>query len=123
MKQLDVSSRKISSNNDCLLLEKHHRIYFDSHAWSLHAIAQMSEYMIQGLLYDECDVDTELTIDGNDDHYIVEEKPNTRLAFTPLSLSNINIQHDMIIQWVNAFRSDQALYRQTGASQSIGIPY
>ena len=42
-------------------------------------IAQMSEYMIQGLLYDECDVDTGLTIDGNDDHYIVEEKPNTAL--------------------------------------------
>ena len=62
IKQLDVSSQKISSNNDNLLVEKRHIIQFEDHEWVMNALPQHSEYMIQGLLYTELEISSELDV-------------------------------------------------------------
>ena len=120
IKQLDVSSQKISSNNDNMLVEKPHIIQFEDREWVMNALPQHSEYMIQGLLYTELNISSELHIKSDNDRYFVARK-KSELIITPSPLENLHLQHNMIIQWVRMFRSSQTIYHQTGATQSIGM--
>ena len=119
--QLDVGSKKVSSNNDICLIEKHHMIRFQSHEWTISATSQFSEYLIQGLMYDQLGVQHPLIISNSDtNHYDVDVKSTEN--YPPLTvISPKNLQHDQIISWVKSFKSQQTLYHQTGATQSAGF--
>ena len=121
MNQLDVASQKVSSNNDICLLEKIHTIQFDEHQWSIPATAQLSEYLIQGLLYNELNISSPVTIqpDQNQVYQVTQplEIPHQPLTPSPM----IPLQHQHIIDWVKAFKSQQTLYHQTGATHSAGF--
>lgn len=119
--QLDVASQKVSSNNDICLLEKTHTIQFDEHLWSIPATAQLSEYLIQGLLFMELNIASPVNIelDQNQVYQVTQthEIPHQPLAPSPM----IPLQHQHIIDWVKAFKSQQTLYHQTGATHSVGF--
>ena len=117
--QLDVASKKVSSNNDICLLEKHLIIQFEDTQWDVSATPSFSDYFIQGLLFYELNIHEKLHIHLDVDHI----HQVTRLA--PLPQPSIlpipeHLQHDDVIRWVKAFRSQQTLYHQTGATQAVG---
>ena len=95
IKQLDVSSQKISSNNDNLLVEKPHIIQFEDHEWVMNALPQHSEYMIQGLLYTELEISSELDIKSDNDRYFIAKK-KVRINDYPLPFrrASSSTQHD-----------------------------
>jgi hypothetical protein len=119
IKQYNLNTKKVSSNNDCVLLEKNHTICFKSNTWSYNAISQLTEYFIQGLLYFEHNVTHQVSIDHCDHIYNVSEIFDYPLQLHPQQLDHI--QHDQLVEWMSEFRSNQHLYRQTGATQSIGM--
>jgi formate dehydrogenase accessory protein FdhD len=120
MNQLDVASQKVSSNNDICLLEKIHTIQFNDYQWAVPATGQLSEYLIQGLLYMELNIASPLTIhrDHNHVHQVtLSNEPHQPLTPSPM----MHLQHHHIIDWVKAFKSQQTLYHQTGATHSAGF--
>ena len=119
--QLDTGTKKISSNNDYLLIEKKHAIMYRNHSFFVQGIVQYSEYLVQGLLANQLGVENECNINVVDGQYHVFENVEKPLQLNPMAIEELHVQHDDVIDWVAMFRSGQLLYRQTGATQSIGI--
>lgn len=119
--QLDVASQKVSSNNDICLIEKTHWIEFERQNWSIQATPHLSEYLIQGLLYTELNIASPLTITLNENqvYHVTRANQNSLKELVPSPMSRL--QHQDIIHWVKAFKSQQTLYRQTGATHSTGF--
>lgn len=119
--QLDVLSKKVSSNNDVLLIEKNHRLMVDGNEYAIQGIAQCSEDLIQGFLYDKVGCNRQCRIENIDGVYRVDPSPEVVLSLNPLDIHPLQLQHDHVVNWVGMFRDGQSLYRQTGATHSVGL--
>ncbi len=122
IKQLDVASKKSSSNNDLLLVEKPFHITLNQTTSTHHAIPQFIEFLIQGLHYCQNQSLSKLKLDGSEaGRLVAEEIPDQDHQLSAHPITELSIQPPMLIDWGRQFRDSQTLYRQTGATQSTGI--
>ena len=121
IKQLNVFSKKSSSNNDILLVESEQHILIDNQLYNIHATPQFAEFLIQGMAYRQLNSLSKLAINySENNHYSVSE--NTELfTLDRLDINNLQIQPHQLIDWVRQFKDDQVLYRQTGATESVSV--
>jgi len=122
IKQLDTYSKKSSSNNDLLLNERLITIEFENSTFKESVIPQFIEFYIQGLIYKNfkrCDF---LTITNPDNSTFQIESDSDNLYQLLLnSLNSMSIQPSHIVDWVRNFKSLQVIYKQTGATETVGI--
>ena len=121
VKQLDVFSKKSSSNNDILLNEFSVKITINNHVYEFDVVSQFLEFLIQGILFRQHDSLVPVEI-SNSTPGIYDVSLTDKPAFkkNALSISDLNIQPSMLIDWVRQFKSSQTLYKQTGATLTIG---
>lgn len=122
IKQLDVSSKKVSSNTDFILMESPYLIKLPTKVIEVSAIPQLIEYMVQGLVYFDSETMPTLTINNTNQMVAVDwqDSPNN-FSLSVNSISELVLQHEQIIDWIKQFKDQQRLYHQTGAPISVGI--
>ena len=122
VKQLDVFSKKSSSNNDILLNELNVSINFNGQDYYFDAVSQFLEFLIQGIIFRKHNSLGGLNIENIDPgEYRISLTDGEPYALNRLSISDIHIQPNNLIDWVRQFKSAQTLYKQTGATLTLGV--
>lgn len=119
--QLDINKLNTHSNNDILLNEISFSIHFENEKFSLRSIPQFTDFLIQGLHFIEHRSLSKLMITNSDQLIFNVSESNDHYAFSSHDCSNLEIQHQMIVNWVRQFKESQPIYRQTGATEAVAI--
>ena len=122
IKQLNTISKKSTSNNDLLLVEKTIQFTFENEHYQLAAIPQFIEFLIQGIAFLKHGKQNKLTLNNelSPNSYTIELK-TAEYTLQQKAVDSLQIQPHELVEWVREFKSAQSLYHQTGASESVGV--
>lgn len=121
IKQLNVFSKKSSSNNDLLLVESEQHILIENKLYNIHATPQFAEFLIQGIVYRQLNSLSKLDINYSENNHYKVSTNSESFKLDRLDINDLKVQPHQLIDWVRQFKDDQVLYRQTGATESVGV--
>ncbi len=122
IKQLTVATKKSNSNSDRLIMEYPLTICFDDKRFLAAICPQFVDFFVHGLIYNHTRSITGLHLQNTDPNTITVTRNPDRAHTLSIDASvPSGIQPDTLIHWMHLFKDGQSLYRQTGATESVGI--
>ncbi len=121
IKQLNTVSKKSTSNNDLLLVETPLSYDINNTKFTQMCIPQFTEFLAQGLCYKHHNSLQKIQLSTlNPNHFQVTFHDDCH-TIESLSMNELAIQPTDVIHWVRLFKDSQPLYRQTGATETVGV--
>ncbi|MEK9727524.1 MAG: formate dehydrogenase accessory sulfurtransferase FdhD [Candidatus Margulisiibacteriota bacterium] len=121
IKQLNTINKKSTSNSDYLLVERDIEFKLNDATYFFSAITQFTEFLVQGTAYLKHNLTTKVTLETVTPHQFLTTLSDTDLELSKLPLDSIELQPTQLVDWVRKFKQNQPLYRQTGATESVGV--
>ena len=120
IKQLDIQSQKLNSNNDSVLIDTSIQLHINDTTLSIACVPTHIDHLITGYIYYHFNHASLVEISQQNSDYYCQLSHSDQSIINTKAIQSSSTHFIDIINANRQFKSNQSMYHDTGATMSVG---